>query len=148
MVKKTITFTDYNGTKRTQDYFFDLNETELLELEIDTIGGLEEKLDRTLKRNDQREIYNLFKDIVRASYGEKSDDGLRFVKDDDAWKNFIFSPAYNEMIKGFLNDPKSITEFVEGLMPKTDMTAEQKAKYEAEKNKIFAQIDGGKNVQN
>lgn len=143
MIKQTIKFKDYNDVEREQDYFFDINETELMELQIDTIGGLHEKIEKTLKMNDQRAIYNLFKSILKASYGEKSEDGIHFDKSEAVWERFTSSPAYNELMKGFLEKPESIADFIEGLMPK--MTDEQLGEFQKKKQEIIDKYSSGNN---
>ena len=131
MIRKSIKFKDYNDVEREKDYWFDLNETDLIELQIETVGGLHEKIDRVMKMNDQREIYNLFKTIIRKAYGEKSDDGIHFDKSEAAWERFITSPAYNALMLEFMDDPQKVVEFMEGLMPK--MTEEQAKTYNEQK---------------
>ena len=32
MLKKTITYTDYNGNSRTEDFYFNLTKTELMKM--------------------------------------------------------------------------------------------------------------------
>ena len=36
MIKQTITYTDYNGNERTEEYWFNLSKAELLRLETTT----------------------------------------------------------------------------------------------------------------
>ena len=145
MLKQTIKFKDYNDVDREMDYFFDLNETELIELQIDTVGGLHEKINKVLKMNDQKEIYNLFKTILKASYGEKSDDGIHFDKSEDVWKRFISSPAYNELMKSFMEKPEKIADFIEGLMP--NMSDAQLAEFQKKKKEIVDKYTGDNDVQ-
>ena len=145
MLKKTIKFKDYNDVEREADYFFDLNETDLVELQIDTIGGFHEKIDRVTKMNDEREIYYLFKKIIKKAYGEKADDGIHFDKSEAAWERFITSPAYNTLMLEFMNDPQKIVSFIEGLMPK--MTDEQAKTYNEKKKEVIEKFTGGNNVQ-
>ena len=44
MLKKTITYNDYNGVERTEDFYFNLSKAEILEMEMGTSGGLAENL--------------------------------------------------------------------------------------------------------
>ena len=46
MLKKTITYKDYNGTERTEDHYFNLSEAECMEMEMGTTGGLSEMIRR------------------------------------------------------------------------------------------------------
>ena len=45
MLKKTITYTDYNGNERTEDFYFNLTKAEVVEMEMSTSGGLTEMID-------------------------------------------------------------------------------------------------------
>ena len=80
MLKKEITYTDYNGQERTEDFYFNLSKAELIEMQASVDGGLDEHLIKLVKNNNQPEIFKFFKDLVLKAYGEKSDDGRRFVK--------------------------------------------------------------------
>ena len=40
MLKKTITYTDYNDNERTEDFYFNFSKAELTEMELSTVGGL------------------------------------------------------------------------------------------------------------
>ena len=80
MLKKTITYTDYNGLSRTEDFFFNLTKAELLEWELGTEGGMQRLLEKIVAENDRVKIVNMFKEIVLKAYGVKSPDGKRFDK--------------------------------------------------------------------
>ena len=87
MVKKTIKYSDYNGTEREEDFYFNLSKVELLEMEMSTEGGLENKIKKIVESNNKTEIVKYFKDIIKQSYGKKSEDGKRFIKDPKDSKN-------------------------------------------------------------
>ena len=46
MYKKTITYTDYNGVERTEDFWFNLSKAELVEMEMSTAGGLTDMVEK------------------------------------------------------------------------------------------------------
>jgi len=117
MIKKTITYDDFNDNEVTEDFYFNLTKLEMMELEIAFEGGINGQIERISKSEDAREAYQLFKDIVLKAYGLKSDDGKRFVKNDAIRREFEESPAMSELILGFLADAKSGAEFVEGMLP-------------------------------
>jgi hypothetical protein len=83
MLKKTITYQDYFGTTRTEDFYFNLSQTELSDMQMSVDGGLNVKLDQMIKAQDNKEIYNTFVEIVAAAYGEVSPDGKYFLKEDE-----------------------------------------------------------------
>ena len=80
MLKKTITYTDYNGVERKEDFYFNLTKAELMEMEMSTAGGLAETIQKIVDTKDAPSIIKIFKDLVLKAYGEKSADGKRFIK--------------------------------------------------------------------
>jgi hypothetical protein len=83
MLKKTITYTDYNGVERTEDFYFNLNKAEILEMELSTEGGLQQMIEKIIAAQDMPALSKYFKDIILMSYGEKSPDGKRFIKNQE-----------------------------------------------------------------
>ena len=88
MLKKTITFVDYNGVERTEDHYFNLTRAELLELETGTTGGLGEMINKIVQAKDVPTIMRTFKTIILKAYGKKSDDGRRFIKSEELATEF------------------------------------------------------------
>ena len=97
MIKKTITYTDYNGTERTEDFYFNLSKAELMEMELSISGGLVELINRVVAAQDQPSIIKIFKDLILKAYGEKSPDGKRFVKSDAISTEFSQTEAYSQL---------------------------------------------------
>lgn len=118
MLKKTITYTDFNDVERKEDFYFNLTKAELSEMKVSVKGGLEEWIEKIVKTDDDKEIFALFKKIIVASYGEKSDDGKFFRKSDTISDDFVSSPAFDELMMTILNDEALAAEFVTGIMPK------------------------------
>ena len=123
MLKKTITFTDYFGEKRTQDFYFNLNKSELIEMNFTTTGGMANMLDQIRNSQDTKKIYELFKDIILKAYGEKSPDGYRFIKSRELSEAFSQSEAYNELIVEMFSNPDAASSFMNGIIP-PDLAAE------------------------
>lgn len=121
MLKKTFTYTDYNGVERTEDHYFNLTKAELLELEASTTGGLSEQIKRIVAAKDMPAIFDLFKSIVMKAYGKKSDDGRRFVKKDrDGYllaEEFAQTEAFSELIYELATDDKAAADFMNGIVP-------------------------------
>lgn len=118
MLKKTINYTDYNDVERSEDFYFNLTKAELSEMELSINGGMTEMLKRIINSNDNAEIVKVFKTIILKSYGEKSVDGKRFIKSDEAREAFEQSAAYSELFMEFLTDEQKAIEFVNGIIPK------------------------------
>ena len=94
MKKETVTYTDYNGTERTEDFYFNLTKAEIMEMEMGTTGGLVEMIKRIVAAQDAPAIIKVFKDLILKAYGEKSPDGKRFIKSDEISTAFSQTEAY------------------------------------------------------
>lgn len=123
MIKETITYVDYNGTERTSDYYFNLNEAEIMEMEMGTDGGLAEMIQNIVKAQDAPAIIKIFKDLVLKAYGEKSADGKRFQKSAEISAAFEQSPAYPIIFMKLARDADAAAKFVNGIMPATNTVA-------------------------
>ena len=123
MLKKTITYTDYNGTERTEDFYFNLTKAEILDMEMSEAGGLTAKLNRIIESKDSRELMRHFKYIIHKSYGVKSDDGRRFVKSDEISTGFEQTEAYEELFMELFSDATKAAEFVNGIVPQGIQTS-------------------------
>lgn len=120
MIKKTITYTDYNGTERTEDHYFNLTEAELMEMEMSTTGGLAEMIQRIVAAQDTPAIIKIFKDLVLKAYGQKSPDGRRFIKNDDLREEFSQTEAYSKLFMELATNADAAAKFVNGIMPETN----------------------------
>lgn len=120
MLKKTITYTDYNGVERTEDFYFNLSKAEIVEMELGTVGGLSESLNRIVKTMDGPAIIKFFKDLVLKAYGEKSPDGKRFVKSDEIATAFSQTEAYSVLFMELASDSDAAATFVNGIVPKME----------------------------
>lgn len=117
MFKKTIEYTDYNGEKRKEDFYFNLNKAELMEMQLSQNGGLQNHLMRIIKTKDTPELVKMFKEIILMAYGEKSPDGRRFMKSDEIRRDFECSEAYSELFMELATNSDSAAEFVNALLP-------------------------------
>ena len=121
MIKKTVTYTDFNGNERTEDFYFNLTQVELAELDLGVSGvsgGLLGLLEKIVREKDQRQIVEYFKKIVLMSYGEKSVDGRRFVKSEEIRNCFAPTEAYSKIFMELAQDADAASAFVNGIMPK------------------------------
>lgn len=117
MLKKTITYSDYNGTERTQDFYFNLSKAEILEMEMGTSGGLAEMIQRIVAAQDAPAIIKLFKDLILKAYGEKSADGKRFIKSEELSTAFSQTEAYSILFMELATDADAAAKFVNGIIP-------------------------------
>ena len=117
MLKKTVTYVDYNGVERTEDFYFNLSKAEVAEMELSVEGGFSKMLEEIVKSNDNVRIVELFKQMVLKAYGEKSADGKRFIKSKELSEAFSQTEAYSEIFMELALDEKAAAAFVNGIMP-------------------------------
>lgn len=117
MLKKTITYTDYNGVERTEDFYFNLTKAEIMEMEMSTTGGLAEQIQKIVSAKDAPAIIKIFKELVLKAYGEKSPDGKRFIKSEEIATAFSQTEAYSQLFMELATNDKAAANFVNGLMP-------------------------------
>ena len=117
MLKKTITYHDYNGVEYTQDFYFNLSKAEIMEMELGTTGGLAEMIQKIVAAQEAPSIIKVFKDLILKSYGEKSADGKRFIKSDEISTAFSQTEAYSELFMELATNAEAAAAFVNGIVP-------------------------------
>lgn len=118
MLKKTINYVDYDGNEREEDFYFNLTKAELMEMSLSTSGGLDKYIERITKAQDTAKLIELFKDIIIKSYGVKSDDGKRFIKNPELTEEFTQTEAYSDLFTTLATDENEAAAFINGIMPK------------------------------
>lgn len=117
MLKKTIEYQDYNGNTRKEDFYFNLTQAEVTELEVSVEGGLVEMINRIVAAQDGKQIIDTFKDIILKAYGEKSPDGRRFIKNQEVRDAFAQTEAYSKLFMELATDADAASAFVNGIIP-------------------------------
>lgn len=117
MLKKTITYNDYNDVERTEDYYFNLSKAELMEMELSIAGGLSETIDKIIKAKDTPSLVKIFKELVLKAYGVKSPDGKRFIKSDELREEFSQTEAYSQLFMELATNAEAAAAFVNGIIP-------------------------------
>lgn len=129
MLKKTIKYTDFNGVERNEDFYFNLTEAELAEMNLMTKGGLKGYLEAIINTQDTPAIAELFKTIINKAYGVKSADGRKFMKSPEILEDFIYTQAYSNLYMSLIADANSAANFINGIIPEdmAKQVAAQKA---------------------
>lgn len=128
MLKKTITYVDYNGQERKEDHYFNLSKAELMEMEMSTTGGWASMMQRIIDAQDAPSLIKMFKELILKAYGEKSADGKRFVKVENGKRladEFAQTEAYSELFMELATDADAASNFVTGIIP-AELAAEAK----------------------
>lgn len=117
MVVKTINYIDFNGENQTTTAYFHLSKADIIKMEVFKEGGLKAAIEKMVETEDGPELISLLEDILKNSYGVKSEDGKRFIKDKQAFEEFCETEAYSELFVELISNPESATEFMRGLVP-------------------------------
>ena len=120
MIVYNETYTDYNGTQRTEEYRFHFNQAELLEMELSTEGGFSARVNRIINANSHPELLQVMKTFVLDAYGVKSEDGRRFMKSEQIRQEFMESPVYSRIFMRLTTGKdaaKLAAEFINGVTP-------------------------------
>lgn len=117
MIKETITYVDYNGTERTEDFYFNMSKTELLRMEQDKNGSFSGVLEKFIKAKDGADLFGAIEKFIFKAYGEKSADGRQFKKSDEMSEAFFQSPAYEVLFDKLNADANYAYKFIMGIVP-------------------------------
>lgn len=127
MLKKLITYTDYDGIERTEEFYFNLSKAEVAEMELTNNGGIQRVIQQIAATQDRKRLVELFKQVILKSYGEKSMDGRRFIKSKELSEAFSQTEAYSELFMQLATNPDVASEFINGIMPQTNADPERVA---------------------
>lgn len=117
MLKKKVTYTDFDGNKRTEDFYFNLTKAELMELELSKEGGMQKTIDKIIASQSVPQIVEIFKELILKAYGEKSADGRRFMKTPEITEAFKQTQAYSDIFMELSTDDKAAAAFIQGIIP-------------------------------
>lgn len=117
MLKKVIKYTDFNGVEREEEFYFNLTEAELAEMNLMTKGGLKTYLESIISTKDTPALAELFKTIIDKSYGVKSPDGRKFMKSKDILEDFIYTQAYSNLYMELVTNADSASNFINSIVP-------------------------------
>lgn len=143
MLKKTVTYEDYNGNKRTDDFYFNLTKAELTEMNFSVSGGFDAYVSRIINEEDFGKIVEVIKEFVLKAYGIKSDDGKRFIKNDKVREEFSQTEAYSEIFMELATNAEAATAFFNGILPNDVKNAIQKENFKTLPGGVTDSVDAG-----
>lgn len=118
MIKKTITYTDFNGNERTEEFHFHLTEAEAVALNFSqNTHSLKEHIEKIIKADNFSRLVELFQEVILLSYGEKSEDGRRFVKSQEMRDEFSQTAAYSQLFIELSTNANAAKDFMNGIIP-------------------------------
>ena len=117
MLKKTITYTDFDGEKKVEDFYFNLTKAELMEMEMSTDGGIQAMVKRIVDAKDNAGIIRVFKNIITTAYGVRPESGKGFIKTKELANAFEHSEAFSELLMELVEDENNAANFIKGILP-------------------------------
>lgn len=118
MVKKTVTYVDYDGNSQTEEHYFNLSKAELMKLRVKMDGKYIDYIQTLVAEQKVEGLFDFFYNLILDAHGVKSDDGKRFVKSAESRAEFESSIAFSEILSEYLNqDPESMSAFTRAILP-------------------------------
>lgn len=130
MIKKTVTYFDYDNNERTETLYFNLNQNELIAMAMDipedvssVVSTDPNQFDKEavatglVEKMGQKGVMGFVKDLLLKSYGIKSDDGRRFIKSATISEEFSQTVAFDTVFMELMADDKAAADFVNGVIP-------------------------------
>ena len=117
MLKKTINYNNDNGEQKTKECYFNLSKAEIAEMELEIPGGMAANLKQITEAKDTPSLVKIFKNLILRSYGVKSSEGERFIKNQQVSEAFEQSEASYELFMELATNADSAAEFVNGIIP-------------------------------
>lgn len=127
MLTKNITYTDLNGKERTDQYMFHMSKADVIRLEAElstpeefedgSTTALERVINKFVETKNIHEIVMFFEDLIKRSFGVKSEDGRSFLKYLDASDAFMQSPAYDVLLIELLSNEQNAIAFFSAILP-------------------------------
>lgn len=135
MYVERVEYPDYNGVERKEDFYFNLTKAELLEMEMGIVGGFNAMIQKAIDAQDTPTLIGIFKDLLLKSYGVKSADGRRFIKNAEVLNEFKETEAYSILFMKYATDADAASKFIKGIVP-ADLSQEATEIAPAAKKKI------------
>lgn len=120
MLKKTITYKDFNGEDRTEDFYFNLTRTEVMAMEMSIEGGLVQLIEKIVAEKNGEKLIKLFQEVILKAYGEKSPDGKYFMKSDEISARFTWTNAYDQLFTELSTNADAAANFINAIVPSVE----------------------------
>lgn len=117
MLKQKVKYEDFDGNIQDETLYFNLSRMELVALQ-GRYGkeDMAKYIEKLIEDKNLEKMYELLNDIVLTAYGIRSEDGKRFVKNDQIREEFVQSLAYEALIEDFHDETRKVLEnFVTGI---------------------------------
>lgn len=147
MIKKAISYVDYDGEPQVEVCWFNFSKAEVLEMNMEQEDGLYAYVRRIMNSDDNKKIIETFKELILKSYGRKSIDGRKFIKNAQIREEFACSEAYSELFIELSTNAQAAAEFFAGIIPEgLDEVAEKiKTQKDISQDEVASMVDSAMN---
>lgn len=111
MFKQNITYIDFNGNERKEDFYFHLSTPEVIRLEAEIGEKIDEYTKRLAEAMELAPLLEFLEKMILSSYGKKTSDGKSFIKTPELRSEFEHSQAYAEFFEMLIKDPELAKKF-------------------------------------
>lgn len=122
MIRKTLTYKDYEGVEHTKDFYFSLNQTEFALMNNKMPGGFEAYLKRIQEDHNEEKLLEMLVWFIEEGYGIRMGDD-DFIKEDEVGrklgKRFRCTEACDNLITELLEKENNIGTFLIGMLPES-----------------------------
>lgn len=130
MIKKQVTYTDYNGNIVTEDLYFDMSSLAFTKFaakygdfsvvdpnsEGSTAQAVKAFIEKVTRENNLAKMIDFLEDFILSAYGERASDGKHFYKTKEIRSEFENSLAFAQVFEDLMNDNGSVEPFLYGVL--------------------------------
>ena len=126
MIKKHVSYENYDGNKVEKDLWFHLNKSDLAKMSLGFDNGLIDGLTELQQKGDKKAIAEFIDNLLVNAYGVRKPGSDVFLKTAEIKEDFQYSLAHDEILMMLLGgEDDEIINFIVGIMP--GMSAEDRA---------------------
>lgn len=130
MIKKTVSYEDFDGNVRNEELYFNLTKFEATQFALDLPAEIAdeikqdnidpnnlESIAKIMEKLGPKGIIGFIRQLVMKSYGVKSEDGRRFEKSEKLSEEFSQTMAFDNLMMELLTNDEEASKFVNGILP-------------------------------
>lgn len=118
MLKRPITYENFDDVEVTEDFYFNLSKPEIIDMEVEHKQGFKAMIEEIINTEDRKGLVEQFKKMVLLTYGVKSEDGKRFIKNEQLREEFSQTAAYPALFMELATNDGAAAEFLIGVLPR------------------------------
>lgn len=115
MLKHQVSYKDFDNKTVKETLWFNLTTRDSAKLTI-KYGDLAAYVKKIEKEKDAASMMVLIEDLVLTAYGERSEDGRHFVRNDEIRERFSYSLAFEALLDDLYSDEKKMSKFFDALL--------------------------------